>query len=235
MIMDGNGRWAKARHLPRMAGHARGVRRVRDIAAFCIERGIPYLTLFAFSTENWRRPEDEVSHLLSLFVSALEGEVTRLCRNGVRLRVIGDLQHFSPRLQELITSVETRTAANERLTLTVAANYGGQWDIRQAFGKWMQTRRADADSAILPAPEDIDLKPYLSMAYAPDPELLIRTGGEQRISNFLLWQSAYAELYFTDTLWPDFDAAQMERALAWFAQRERRFGQIGQQIHAVAC
>lgn len=234
MIMDGNGRWAKKRHLPRVAGHARGVRRVRDIVEFCIERGIPYLTLFAFSTENWKRPEDEVSHLMGLFVTALEGEVNKLCKNGVHLRVIGDLRRFSPRLQALIASAEARTAANDRLTLTVAANYGGQWDIRQAFGNWLKARQSSGAAASLPVADDIDLAPYLSMAYAPDPELVIRTGGEQRISNFLLWQSAYAELYFTDALWPDFDAAQLERALAWFAQRERRFGQTSQQIPAVA-
>lgn len=235
MIMDGNGRWAKRRHLPRVAGHARGVRRVRDIVAFCVERGIPYLTLFAFSTENWKRPEDEIGHLMGLFATALEGEVNKLCKNGVRLHVIGDLQRFTPRLQALIASVEARTAANERLVLTVAANYGGQWDIRQAFARWLKARHPDAGVAALPAPEDIELKPYLSMAYAPDPDLIVRTGGEQRISNFLLWQGAYAELYFTETLWPDFDAQEMDKALAWFGQRERRFGQAGAQSPAIAC
>jgi undecaprenyl diphosphate synthase len=235
MIMDGNGRWAKKRLLPRVAGHARGVKRVRDIVELCIARNIRYLTLFAFSTENWKRPADEVDHLMGLFVSALEGEVNKLSRNGIRLRVIGDLQAFSPRLQALIASSEARTAGNERLVLTVAANYGGQWDIRQAFSGWLKDRLA---SGGLPpeqvCPEDIDLKPYLSMAYAPNPDLVIRTGGEQRISNFLLWQSAYTELFFTDTLWPDFSAAEMEKALVWYAQRERRFGQTGQQLQAIA-
>jgi len=235
MIMDGNGRWAKKRHLPRVAGHARGVKRVRDIVEFCIARDIRYLTLFAFSTENWNRPADEVSHLMGLFVSALEGEVGKLHKNGVRLRVIGDFHPFSPRLQALIASAEARTADNDRLTLTIAANYGGQWDIRQAFTGWLKARLTSGN----PVPEqvspgDIDLKPYLSMAYAPDPDLIIRTGGEQRISNFLLWQSVYAELYFTDTLWPAFDAAEMERALAWYAQRERRFGQTSQQVQVIA-
>lgn len=235
MIMDGNGRWAKKRYLPRVVGHARGVKRVRDIVEFCIARDISYLTLFAFSTENWKRPVDEVNHLMGLFVSALEGEVSKLHKNGIRLRVIGDLQPFTPRLQALIASAEARTAGNDRLTLTIAANYGGQWDIQQAFGGWLKARHAAGRSTAEPvSPKDIDLEPYLAMAYAPNPDLLIRTGGEQRTSNFLLWQSAYAELYFTDTLWPAFDAAEMEQALAWYAQRERRFGQTSQQIKAVA-
>jgi undecaprenyl diphosphate synthase len=234
MIMDGNGRWAKKRHLPRVAGHARGVKRVRDVVEFCMVRDIRYLTLFAFSTENWKRPVDEVNHLMGLFVSALEGEVSKLHKNGIRLRVVGDLTPFNPRLQALIASAEARTASNDRLTLTIAANYGGQWDIKQAFGRWLKSQHAAGNSMPDASPEDIDLIPYLSMAYAPDPDLVIRTGGEQRISNFLLWQSAYAELYFTDTLWPAFDAAEMEQALAWYAQRERRFGQTSQQIQAVA-
>ena len=235
MIMDGNGRWAKTRHLPRVAGHARGVKRVRDVVEFCIARDIRYLTLFAFSTENWKRPADEVNHLMGLFVSALEGEVGKLHRNGIRLRVVGELSPFNPRLQALIASAEARTAGNDRLTLTIAANYGGQWDIKRAFANWLKTRHAAGLPLDEPVtPEDIDLKPYLAMAYAPDPDLVIRTGGEQRISNFLLWQSAYAELYFTDTLWPAFDAAEMERALAWYAQRERRFGQTSQQVQAIA-
>jgi len=233
MIMDGNGRWAKKRHLPRMVGHARGVKRVRDVVKFCIVRDIRYLTLFAFSTENWKRPADEVNHLMGLFVSALEDEVNKLHKNGVRLRVIGDLQPFSPRLQALIASAEARTADNDRLTLTIAANYGGRWDIQQALGGWIKAQHLAGNSVELTNPDDIDLRPYLAMAYAPDPDLVIRTGGEQRISNFLLWQSAYAELYFTETLWPAFDAAEMERALAWYAQRERRFGQTSQQVQAI--
>ena len=233
--MDGNGRWAKKRYLTRVAGHARGVKRVRDIVEFCIARNIRYLTLFAFSTENWKRPVDEVNHLMGLFVSALEGEVSKLHKNGIRLRVIGDLHPFTPRLQALIASAEARTAGNDRLTLTIAANYGGQWDIRRAFGGWLKAQHAAGNSvAEQVRPEDIDLEPYLAMAYAPNPDLVIRTGGEQRISNFLLWQSAYAELYFTDTLWPAFDAAEMEQALAWYAQRERRFGQTSQQVQVLA-
>lgn len=230
--MDGNGRWAKKRLFPRAAGHARGVKRVRDVVEFCIARNIRYLTLFAFSTENWKRPADEVDHLIGLFVTALESEVTKLYNSGVRLRVIGDLRPFSPALQALIASAESHTAGNDRLTLTIAANYGGQWDIRQAFSKWLKARQAEGVAG--PAnPEDIDLKPYLAMAYAPDPDLVIRTGGEQRISNFLLWQSAYAELYFTETLWPAFDGAELERVLDWYAQRERRFGQTSQQVQAI--
>lgn len=233
MIMDGNGRWARRRLLPRVAGHGRGVKRVRDVVEFCLKRGIRYLTLFAFSTENWKRPADEVDHLMGLFVSALEAEVNKLRANGVRLRVIGDLEPFSPRLQSLIASTEARTADNDRLVLTVAANYGGQWDIRQAFSRWLHARLAMGD---LPAggvaPGDIDLEPYLAMAYAPNPDLIIRTGGEQRVSNFLMWQSAYSEMYFTETLWPDFGAAEMEKALDWYARRERRFGQTSQQLLA---
>jgi undecaprenyl diphosphate synthase len=234
MVMDGNGRWAKKRFLPRVAGHARGVKRVRDVVEFCSARNIRYRTLFPFSTDTWTRPADEVSHLMGLFVSALEAEVNRLYQNGVRLRVIGDLAPFSPRLQALIASAEARTAGNDRLVLTVAANYGGQWDIKQAFGGWLKARLAAGDLPADVAPSDIDLKPYLSMAYAPDPDLVIRTGGEQRISNFLLWQSAYTELFFTDTLWPDFGATEMEKALDWYAQRERRFGQTSQQLQAIA-
>ena len=234
MIMDGNGRWAKKRHLPCVAGHARGVKRVRDIVEFCIARDIRYLTLFAFSTENWKRPVDEVNHLMGLFVAALESEVNKLYKNGVRLRIIGDLQPFNPRLQALIASAEARTAGNDQLTLTIAANYGGRWDIQRAFGGWLKARQtAENSGADQVTPKDIDLKPYLSMAYAPDPDLIIRTGGEQRISNFLLWQSAYTELYFTETLWPAFDAAEMECALAWYAQRERRFGQTSQQVQDI--
>lgn len=235
MIMDGNGRWARRRLLPRIAGHGRGVKRVRDIVEFCLKSDIRYLTLFAFSTENWKRPADEVDHLMGLFVSALEAEVNKLRANGVRLRVIGDLEPFAPRLQSLIASAEARTADNDRLILTVAANYGGQWDIRQAFSRWLSAHLAAGD---LPpggvAPGDVHLEPYLAMAYAPNPDLIIRTGGEQRISNFLMWQSAYSEMYFTDTLWPDFGATEMEKALDWYARRERRFGQTSQQLLAAS-
>lgn len=234
MIMDGNGRWARKRHLPRVAGHARGAQRVHDVVEYCLARGISYLTLFAFSTENWKRPPNEVSHLMGLFVSMLEGEINKIFNNGVRLRVIGDLQPFSARLRTLIASAEAKTADNDRMTLTIAANYGGRWDIQQAFRRWLLERQARESDMTAISPDDIDLKPYLSMAYAPDPDLIIRTGGEQRVSNFLLWQSAYAELYFAEALWPAFDAAEMARALDWYAQRERRFGQTGQQVQALA-
>jgi len=196
MIMDGNGRWAKI-------GIFRAWRVMRAGSSGCAmlsnsasPRNIRYLTLFAFSTENWKRPADEVNHLMGLFVSALEGEVSKLHKNGIRLRVIGDLHPFNPRLQALVASAEARTAGNDRLTLTIAANYGGRWDIQQAFSGWLKAQHTAGNPvAEQTSPGDIDLKPYLAMAYAPDPDLVIRTGGEQRISNFLLWQSAYAELY----------------------------------------
>ena len=246
MIMDGNGRWAKKRHLPRLAGHARGVKRVRDMVEACIARKIPYLTLFAFSTENWKRPLEEVNGLMRLFVEALEREVNRLNDNGVRLRVVGDLSAFDSRLRELIQDAETRTASNEALTLTIAANYGGRWDIRQALLRWISDQFAvDANSRrwdwlqVMNKIEqasreggdlEAGLGERLVMSYAPDPDLLIRTGGECRISNFLLWQMAYTELYFTDTYWPEFSAKSLDEALDWYTQRERRFGKTSAQL-----
>ena len=224
--MDGNGRWAKKRFMPRVAGHAQGVERVRDIVEACIQRGVEYLTLFAFSSENWRRPEEEVSRLMELFVMALEREVTRMHRNGVCLRVVGDLGRFDARLRELIAQGEARTKENKRLTLTVCANYGGRWDILNAVNNW---RRDNPDATTVPISEDA-LAPYLTMPYAPEPDLFIRTGGEQRISNFLLWQLAYSELYFTDTLWPDFDAEALDLAIASYRKRERRFGRTSEQL-----
>ncbi len=226
IIMDGNGRWAKKRFMPRVAGHAQGVERVRDIVEACIQRGVEYLTLFAFSSENWRRPEEEVSRLMELFVMALEREVTRMHRNGVCLRVVGDLGRFDARLRELIAQGEARTKENKRLTLTVCANYGGRWDILNAVNNW---RRDNPDATTVPISEDA-LAPYLTMPYAPEPDLFIRTGGEQRISNFLLWQLAYSELYFTDTLWPDFDAEALDLAIASYRKRERRFGRTSEQL-----
>jgi undecaprenyl diphosphate synthase len=227
IIMDGNGRWAKKRLMPRVAGHAKGVERVRDMVEACIKREIGYLTLFAFSSENWRRPQDEVSHLMELFVMALEREVDKMHRNGVRLRVVGDLGRFDARLRELIEQGEALTSDNARLTLTVCANYGGRWDILQAVNAW----RRDHPDASEPVDEP-GLAPYLSMHYAPEPDLFIRTGGEQRISNFLLWQLAYSELYFTDTLWPDFNAAALDRAIVSYQKRERRFGRTSEQLAA---
>jgi undecaprenyl diphosphate synthase len=225
IIMDGNGRWAKKRFMPRFSGHAKGVEVVRDVVRTCLERGIGYLTLFAFSSENWRRPQEEVSLLMQLFVKALEQEVEKLDNNGVRLRIVGDLSRFDPRLRELIRAGERRTAHNHRLHLTIAANYGGRWDIMQAVNAMQRTHpERHADWA------DADLEPHLAMAFAPEPDLFIRTGGEQRISNFLLWQLAYTELYFTDALWPEFDGAEFARAIASYGSRERRFGRTGEQL-----
>ncbi len=224
IIMDGNGRWAKKRLLPRVAGHAQGVERVRDIVEACIHQGVEYLTLFAFSSENWRRPQDEVSRLMELFVHALEREVGKLHRNGVRLKVVGDLSRFDTHLRDLIERGEKRTDGNARLTLTVCANYGGRWDILNAFKHWLADHPAGGE------PDEETLAPYLSMAYAPEPDLFIRTGGEQRISNFLLWQLAYSELYFTDVLWPDFDGKQLELAIQSYQRRERRFGRTSEQL-----
>lgn len=225
VIMDGNGRWAKKRFLPRVAGHVKGVELVREMVRACLERGIQYLTLFAFSSENWRRPQEEVSLLMQLFVKALEQEVEKLDRNGVRLRVVGDLTRFEPRLQALIRDAEAMTQNNTRLDLTIAANYGGRWDIMQAMNRLLAERPAGQTSI-----QEGDLDPYLSMNYAPEPDLFIRTGGEQRISNFLLWQLAYTELYFTETLWPDFDTAEFDKAIASYQQRERRFGRTSEQV-----
>jgi undecaprenyl diphosphate synthase len=229
IIMDGNGRWAKQRFLPRMAGHRRGVEAVRTVVRACSERGVDYLTLFAFSSENWRRPAEEVSFLMQLFVMALEQEVGKLHENGVRFKVIGDLSRFEPKLRRLVEEAEALTARNERLTLTVAANYGGRWDVLQAANRMLKERPETAAGF-----GERDLAPYLAMSYAPEPDLFIRTGGEQRISNFLLWQLAYTELYFTDTLWPDFDAASLDRAIVSYQQRERRFGRTSEQLPAGA-
>ncbi|MFU1911885.1 polyprenyl diphosphate synthase [Bordetella hinzii] len=229
IIMDGNGRWATRRHLPRTAGHARGVQAVRRVVEACGRRGVRYLTLFAFSSENWRRPADEVSLLMRLFVQALEREVDKLQEQGVRLHVVGDLSAFEPRLQELIHAAQERTRGNDRLHLSIAANYGGRWDILQATRAMLQ-----AEPGLAARPQDIDesrLAQYLSMSWAPEPDLFIRTGGEQRISNFLIWQLAYTELYFSDAYWPDFGAEQLEAAFAWYGGRERRFGRTSAQLN----
>ena len=227
IIMDGNGRWARKRFLPRVAGHKRGVETVRDVIRACVERKVSHLTLFAFSSENWRRPADEVSFLMQLFVSALEREVERLHRNGIRFRLVGDRTGFDARLNGLISDAETLTAENERMTLTIAANYGGRWDILQAVERLL-ARRPEQRHGFT---ED-DLAAELSMNFAPEPDLFIRTGGEQRISNFLLWNLAYSELFFTDTLWPDFDVAALDQAITWYRQRERRFGRTSEQVRA---
>ncbi len=225
IIMDGNGRWAKKRFMPRIAGHKRGVESVREMVKACIQRDIPYLTLFAFSSENWRRPAEEVSFLMNLFIRALEDEVVKLDRNGVRFRVVGDLSHFEPKLVELITRAERQTAGNKRLDLTIAANYGGRWDIMRAVERLLAAQGGKSGELT-----EADLAQHLAMAYAPEPDLFIRTGGEQRISNFLLWQLAYTELYFTDLLWPDFGAAALDDAIASYHNRERRFGRTSEQL-----
>ena len=224
IIMDGNGRWAKRQLLPRIVGHRRGVESVRDTVKACIDRGIGYLTLFAFSSENWRRPVEEVTLLMQLFQAALSNEAAKLHKNGVRLKIIGDTPRFGPKLQAMIGEAEQLTAVNKRLTLTIAANYGGRWDILQATNRFIRE-----NPAIKEIQEEM-LAPYLAMSYAPEPDLFIRTGGEQRISNFLLWQLAYSEFYFTDTLWPDFDAAALDAAIVSYRGRERRFGRTSDQV-----
>jgi len=228
IIMDGNGRWATDRFLPRTAGHMRGVQAVRRVVESCGRRGVEFLTLFAFSSENWRRPQEEVSLLMRLFIQTLEKEVGKLQEQGVRLRIVGDIGRFEPRLQELIRGAEESTAHNSTLNLTIAANYGGRWDILQA------TQRLRAQHPEYAAhPERIDeaaLAGHLSMAYAPEPDLFIRTGGEQRISNFLIWQLAYTELYFSPAYWPDFGPRDIDDAFAWYKDRERRFGRTSAQL-----
>lgn len=224
IILDGNGRWARRRHLPRFAGHKRGVEAVRRVVTACAERGVGFLTLFAFSSENWRRPEEEVSLLMRLFVTALEREVSKMHANNIRLKVVGDLSRFDQKLQDMIANAERKTANNTRMTVTVCANYGGRWDIMQAIGKMVAEHPGATDFS------EEQLAPYLSMAYAPEPDLFIRTGGEERISNFLLWQLAYTELHFTDTYWPDFNAERLDEAIASYQGRERRFGRTGDQL-----
>jgi len=224
IIMDGNGRWATKRFLPRVAGHGKGVETVRAMVAACVERGIEYLTLFAFSSENWRRPAEEVSLLMRLFVTALEREVSRMHANGIRLKVVGDLSRFDAKLQSLIASAQRRTENNSRLTLTICANYGGRWDIMQAVNKMLAVNPGMSDFS------EQHLAPHLAMAYAPEPDLFIRTGGDERVSNFLLWQLAYTEFYFTETFWPDFDATALDAAIASYQQRERRFGRTSSQL-----
>jgi len=230
IIMDGNGRWARRRQLPRIAGHRAGVENVRVIVRRCAELGIGTLTLFAFSSENWRRPPAEVRLLFELFVSALEQEVERLHEAGVRLRVIGDRAPLPARLRQCIASAEERTRANTRLNLVIAANYGGRWDLVQAAQGLAEEVAA---GRLSPADVTADrLASRLALAELPEPDLFIRSGGEQRISNYLLWQLAYTELHFTECLWPDFDEAELDRALVSYASRQRRFGMTGEQLNA---
>ena len=225
IIMDGNGRWAKSRSLPRIVGHKNGIEAVRTAVKACIERGVSYLTLFAFSSENWRRPTEEVSYLMQLFITVLKQEVIKLHENGIRFKVIGDLTKFEPKIIEFIRNGEEMTAANTRLTLTIAANYGGRWDIMRAVRKMHMQ-----DQKLITNFVEEDLSQHFAMNYAPEPDLFIRTGGEQRISNFLLWDLAYTELYFTNTLWPDFNAASFDLAIQSYQQRERRFGRTSEQL-----
>ena len=227
ITMDGNGRWAAARGLPRTAGHKAGLESARTVIEQCSERGIEALTLFAFSSENWGRPTEEVSSLMSLFVEALDREIAALHEKGARVRFIGNRHSLAVRLQARIAAAEERTAANAGLKLNVAMSYGGRWDIVEAA---RHLARACASGALRPV--DIDEARFaagLSLAGQPEPDLLIRTGGEQRISNFLLWDLAYAELYFSPTLWPDFAVPDLEDALAFYAARERRFGRTATQ------
>ena len=227
IIMDGNGRWAKRRLLPRVAGHRQGVETVRATVRQCLDLGVAHLTLFAFSSENWRRPAEEVSLLMQLFMKALEQEVDKLKAHGIRLRIVGDRSRFAPELQSMIAQAEAQTANNTRLTLHVCANYGGRWDIAQALNQLVIAHPDKAGNYT-----EQDLEPYLCFAGVPEPDLFIRTGGEERISNFLLWQLAYAELYFTPVLWPEFDASAFVDAIRSFQKRQRRFGQTGDQIEA---
>jgi len=226
MIMDGNGRWAKKRLLPRAVGHVKGAANVRSVVQACTDQGVDYLTLFAFSTENWRRPEEEVSTLMDLFIQYLDKEVNEMKEAGIRFRIIGDRSAFTPTLQDRILRAERETSHNSKLHLTIAANYGGKWDILNATHLWAAANPGVPVSSL----ESGDLDAYLSTAGLPDPDLLIRTGGESRMSNFLLWQMAYTELYFTDTFWPEFGATELAQVLDWFGKRVRRFGKTDEQV-----
>lgn len=228
IIMDGNGRWAQKKFMPRIFGHRAGVKAVRKVVEYCAGQRIEVLTLFAFSSENWRRPKDEVNLLMSLFLATLEVEIGRLHKNNIRLRFIGDTSPFAPELQVKIAEGVAKTAANTGLNLVIAANYGGRWDLVEATKAIVakalsQTINPDEITADL-------LAQHLSIADLPEPDLFIRTGGEQRISNFLLWQLAYTELYFTEALWPDFDPAALQQAIISYQGRQRRFGRTGEQV-----
>nr|WP_312986496.1 polyprenyl diphosphate synthase [Comamonas koreensis] len=221
IVMDGNGRWAKRRFLPRLAGHKQGVDSLRRCAKACAERGVKVLTVFAFSSENWNRPTDEVDGLMNLLAGALAKEVPSLARDGIRLFFVGDRASLSAKVQAGLAQAEQATAHNDRMVLNVCFNYGGRWDIAQAAAKL-----AAAGQAIT----EVALNDAMALAHVPDPDLLIRTGGEMRISNFLLWQSAYSELYFSDKWWPDFDEQALDEAVAEFQRRERRFGKTSEQL-----
>jgi len=218
--MDGNRRWAKKRFMPTALGHAAGAKRVRDIVRASAQLGVTHLSLFAFSTENWKRPEEEISSLMGLFMTYLQKEVDNMNSNGVRLKVVGDKSRFAPALQELIARAELQTANNTQITLNVCANYGGRWDTVQAVQAW---QLANPGQSLQNLTEET-LAAHLSTAHSPEVDLLIRTGGESRVSNFMLWQAAYAEMFFTDDLWPDFSPERLKQAIEWFAVRDRRFG-----------
>ena len=221
IVMDGNGRWAKKRFLPRIAGHKQGVDALSDCVKACLERGVRVLTVFAFSSENWNRPSDEVSGLMDLLVLALAKQVPRLNANGVQLHFIGDRQRLSCKVQAGLLEAECNTAGNERLIFNVCFNYGGRWDIAQAAQKLANQGQTITEQSLDRA---------MALAHVPDPDLLIRTGGELRISNFMLWQAAYSELYFSDRLWPEFDEAALDDAIAAYSARERRFGKTSAQL-----
>jgi len=233
VIMDGNGRWARARGKARHTGHRAGVKSVKATVEAAAERGVSYLTLFAFSSENWNRPEDEVSSLMSLFVEALRREVAELHRNNVRLRFVGALEQLSGGLQKKMAEAEKKTAGNTGLLLNVAVAFGGRWDLVKA-ARSLAAKAAAGDIGASDIDEDA-ISGELQLAGVPDPDLLIRTGGEQRISNFLLWNLAYAELWFTDVLWPEFDKAEFDKALAYYAGKQRRYGHTGEQVEAAEC
>ncbi len=228
IIMDGNGRWARKRFLPRAAGHKAGARTVRKVVEYCVDKHIETLTLFAFSRENWLRPEEEVSLLMTLFIKTLESETRKMHKNNIRLQIIGDKSAFSEKLQSKIREVEQLTASNTGLNLLIAANYGGQWDIQQAVQKLAQkVKGGDLQ------PEEISeslIASELSFSDLPDPDLFIRTGGEERISNFMLWQLSYTELHFSPLLWPEFGKKALENAIEDFLGRQRRFGKTGEQV-----
>ncbi len=223
IVMDGNGRWATKRFLPRVAGHKQGVDALRGCVQACIDRGIAVLTVFAFSSENWNRPVEEVSGLMDLLVLSLAREVPRLKANGVCLHFVGNRQQLSEKVQAGLRQAELGTADNQRLIFNVCFNYGGRWDIAQAAQKLASSGQLVTEASLDRA---------MALAHVPDPDLLIRTGGELRISNFLLWQAAYSELHFSDKLWPDFDAAALDEAIAVFRSRERRFGQTSAQLNS---
>lgn len=229
--MDGNGRWAKARKRPRSFGHQAGLKALRATLEHCVRRGVGTLTVFAFSSENWNRPVSEVSRLMDLFLSALDKEVAELHANGIRIRFIGEKDAFNPTIREKMSAAETLTASNTRMTVNVAVNYGGRWDILQAARRLAESV---ANGDLQPGDIDEDqFARFLALSGSPDPDLFIRTGGEMRVSNFLLWQSAYTEFYFTPVYWPDFDAGVLDAAIAEYSRRERRFGRTSNQVKEV--